>query len=393
MNKKLIAYVGVFPFPFGQAASKRVMGNVKFLQDLGYQVLVGHGGSVEKEIFGIGDSSVECYGLGELFGGDGPVVKLLKHIFRSGDNTVNWLKSLDTKPDYVIVYGGYYRYASSIFKYCKANDIKIIFDIVEWYEPNQMLGGRYGFFYNSFLLAFKYIYPKADGVIAISSNLQKVFARNTTVVVPPLISTSLAEIVVESEDTLSLIYAGNIGNKDNLFEIIKVVEKLSINNQIKFDICGPSESELRVKYNVDKFCDAIRIHGEIKQEEINDYIRKADFTVFLRPDAHCNRYGFPSKFVESLSLGVPVSTNLTSDIGIYLQEGYNGFIIEDGSSEAIENCIEKMLSLSLEKKLSMRKNAIKTASECFSSQSSSLQHSVRVFLSKVDGDFVREPAK
>lgn len=387
MKKKVIAYLGVFEFPYGQAASKRVMGNVKLLQDLGYRMLVGHGGRAEKEIFGAGDSSIEYYGLGELFGGDGRVVKLLKHMFRSGDNTINWLSSLDAKPDYVIVYGGYYRYASKILKYCKANDIKIIFDIVEWYEPNQMLGGKYGFFYNSFLLAFKYVYPKADGIIAISSNLKNVFSKNIVVVVPPLVATTLEETCVESEDALSLIYAGNIGNKDNLIDIIKVVEKLSIDHKIVFNVCGPSENELKLKYNVDKFSDAIKIHGKIKQQKINDYIRDADFTIFIRPDTHCNRYGFPSKFVESLSLGVPVATNLTSDLGVYLHEGFNGFIIEEGSSEGIEKCIEKMLGLSLEDKRIMRKNALKTASEYFSSHSSSLQNNLREFFSKVDGDF------
>lgn len=386
MKKEVIAYLGAFEFPYGQAASKRVMGNVKLLQDLGYRVLVGHGGSVEKEIFQASDTSIESFGLGELFNGEGPVSKLIKHMFRSGDNTINWLKSLDTKPDYVIVYGGYYRYASKILKYCKANDIKIIFDIVEWYEPNQMLGGRYGFFYNSFLLAFKFVYPKADGIIAISSNLQKVFTKNTAVVVPPLVATSLEETVVKSEDALSLIYAGNIGNKDHLIEIIEVVEKLSIDHKIVFNICGPSEGELKAKYNVEKFSDAIKVHGKIKQQEINDYIKKADFTVFIRPDTHCNRYGFPSKYVESLSLGVPVATNLTSDIGVTLQDGFNGFVIEEGSSEAIESSIKKMLNLSLESKQLMRKNALKTANECFSSHSSSLQSNLRDFFSKVDSD-------
>jgi hypothetical protein len=91
------------------------------------------------------------------------LTRLFNFIFKSGDNTINWLNNLSVKPDYVIVYGGYYRYANKILKYCKSKNIKVVFDVVEWYEPTQMIGGRYGFFYNSFLLAFKYVYPKADG--------------------------------------------------------------------------------------------------------------------------------------------------------------------------------------------------------------------------------------
>ena len=116
-------------------------------------------------------------------------------------------------------------------------------------------------------------------------------------------------------------------------------------------------------------------------------MRTCESPAVRRGVGHCNRYGFPSKYVESLSLGVPVATNLTSDIGVTLQDGFNGFVIEDGSSEAIENCIKKMLNLSLENKQMMRENALKTANQCFSSHSSSLLNNLRDFLSKVDGDF------
>jgi hypothetical protein len=145
----------------------------------------------------------------------------------------------------VIVYGGYYRYANKILKYCKSKNIKVVFDVVEWYEPTQMIGGRYGFFYNSFLLAFKYVYPKADGVIAISSRLKDVFEKNINVVIPPLVATNINEPWNDNAELLSLIYAGNIGNKDNLYEIIQVVEELSSNNKIRLDIFGPNEQELK----------------------------------------------------------------------------------------------------------------------------------------------------
>lgn len=386
MRKKVIAYVGAFQFPYGQAASKRVMGNVMLLQQLGYEVIVGHGGTLKEEQIQSDMITVKSYGLGELFLQTSGLTRLFNFLFTSGDNTINWLNSLKSKPDYVIVYGGYYRYAHKILKYCKKNNIKIIFDIVEWYEPAQMIGGRYGFFYNSFLLAFKYVYPKADGIIAISSSLKEVFNKNISVIIPPLVATQINEPYIENNETLSLIYAGNIGNKDNLYEIIQVVENLFKDNRVKLDIFGLSENELKVKYNVVEFGRAIQIHGKVNQEEINSYIAKADFTIFTRPNTHCNKYGFPSKFVESLSLGVPVVTNLTSDIGIYLKDGYNGFVVKDCSKQAIEVCIRKMLKLSLEQKKSMKKNAIITADEYFSSRSLLLRKNVSEFFSNIDDE-------
>lgn len=386
MRKKVIVYVGAFQFPYGQAASKRVMGNVIFFQKLGYEVLVGHGDIFKEEHIQHDEGNVKSYGLNELFSGTSSLSRFFNFLFKSGDNTINWLKSLDTKPDYVIVYGGYYRYSNNILKYCKKNNIKIIFDIVEWYEPAQMVGGKYGFFYNSFLLAFKYVYPKADGIITISSSLKEVFKKNTTVIIPPLVATQIDEPYIENNETLSLIYAGNVGNKDSLYEIIQVVENLFKYNNITLDIFGPSETELKTKYNVKEFGKAIQIHGKVNQEEINNYIEKADFTIFTRPDTHCNHYGFPSKFVESLSLGVPVVTNLTSDIGLYLKDQYNGFIIDDCSKEAIEACLQKILKLSVEQKNEMKRNAIITAEEKFSSKSVLLKTRVSEFFARIDDE-------
>src|SRR5690606_3314578 len=138
--------------------------------------------------------------------------------------------------------------------------------------------------------------------------------------------------------------------------------------------------------NVKEFGKAIQIHGKVNQEEINSYIAKADFTIFTRPNTHCNRYGFPSKFVESLSLGVPVVTNLTSDIELHLKDVYNGFVIKDNSKQAIDVCIRKILKLSLEQKKSMKKNAIISADEYFSSRSLLIRRNVSEFFSNIDDE-------
>lgn len=387
MRKKIIAYVGVFQFPYGQAASKRVKGNILLLESLGYEVIVGHGGDAKEEFLNLNkDVKIKSYGLGELYSSSNGIIRLFNLVFNGGNNTVEWLKQLKYKPDSLIIYGGFYHYSNRILKYCKANNIKVIFDVVEWYEPAQMMGGRFGLFYNSFLMAFKYIYPKADGIIAISSSLKEVFKENNTVIIPPLVATQIDKPYIENNENLSLIYAGNIGNKDSLYEIIQVVENLSKDNNIKLDILGPSETELKNRYNIKDFSKAIQIHGKVNQEEINSYIEKADFTIFTRPNTHCNRYGFPSKFVESLSLGVPVVTNLTSDIGLYLKDGYNGFVVKDTSKQAIEVCIRQMLKLSLEQKKSMKKNAIISADKYFSSKSWLLRKNVSEFFSNIDDE-------
>ena len=51
--------------------------------------------------------------------------------------------------------------------------------------------------------------------------------------------------------------------------------------------------------------------------------------------------GFPTKFVESISCGVPVIMNDTSDIRQYLSDGKNGILIEL-SSDNIADTFAKL---------------------------------------------------
>ena len=47
--------------------------------------------------------------------------------------------------------------------------------------------------------------------------------------------------------------------------------------------------------------------------------------------------GFPTKVVESMSLGVPVITTNTSDLAKYVIDGVNGYIVDIGGSQSVES--------------------------------------------------------
>lgn len=56
--------------------------------------------------------------------------------------------------------------------------------------------------------------------------------------------------------------------------------------------------------------------------------------------------GFPTKFAESLSAGIPVIANITSDLGNYIIDGHTGFVLADESANSLEKAIHKVLTLS-----------------------------------------------
>jgi glycosyltransferase involved in cell wall biosynthesis len=90
-----------------------------------------------------------------------------------------------------------------------------------------------------------------------------------------------------------------------------------------------------------------------------------DFFDFLRPTKKYAMAGFPTKFVESLGAGCPVITNYTSDLDLYLKNGFNGFVVKDLNIESILEIFNTLDSLSFDKLDEMKKNAYQTAEKHF----------------------------
>ena len=95
-------------------------------------------------------------------------------------------------------------------------------------------------------------------------------------------------------------------------------------------------------------------------------ISQADFTILLRDSKTCTNAGFPTKVSESLSLGVPVIANATSDIAMYVRDMVNGCIVPDPHDiEGIADKIESLIALTREQKDAMRIKAIEDSAFYF----------------------------
>ena len=92
----------------------------------------------------------------------------------------------------------------------------------------------------------------------------------------------------------------------------------------------------------------------------------ADFTVLVRTTLPYANAGFPTKFAESLSLGIPVVANLTSDISKYLIDGKSGIVLEDDSVESCLVGLRRILSLDQSQIIQMKKQSREIAEASFS---------------------------
>lgn len=358
-----VYYLSEFDFSNDNASTNRIIYNALSLTAKGKYSVTILGCSnlpfIIKNGFDIGNVKI----------GKGFLQKKINYLFR-GFLFIHLIRKFYSKPHFLIYYGTFSRMILPLLVYCKINKIKIITDIAEWYEYANLPMGRYGIFALDVHLGITKFISKCDGVIVISSYLEKYYRkkRMNIIHIPVTLDTSEYkpnEIIVKFDcNFLNLIYAGTPGKKDLILNIIDAVVDLNIQNiPIKLHIIGPME-EIN-KFLPTSYENGIVYYGNIPHWQVVSYLRQADFSVLLRPNMRYANAGFPTKFVESLNAGLPVIANYTSDLSKYLIDGKNGFVVKDPSSSELKNILLGIMRLKKSQLNEMRQNAKLTAKQNF----------------------------
>jgi glycosyltransferase involved in cell wall biosynthesis len=203
---------------------------------------------------------------------------------------------------------------------------------------------------------------KMDGVIAISKYLYDYYKQYTsTIFVPPTVDLNDAkwnrERVLEHGEIIKLVYAGSagFGLKDRLDTIVKSVIKFP---NMQFDIIGMTQEQYEVGYGhmLERYQNII-FHGRIPHQEAVQAVQAADFQFLIRDSNLKNDAGFPTKFVESLACCTPVIATLTSNIGDYLTDGYNGYVVDD--NQTLDEVLLTISQLTKQEIVQMKKHCRK----------------------------------
>jgi glycosyltransferase involved in cell wall biosynthesis len=268
--------------------------------------------------------------------------------------TKAWIKYITTfvetkeiesaNPDYVVLYNFPAIASLKIIKYCHKHGIQVIHDVTEW-ESEQQWNARALIRRLDILFRMRYCIKKCDGVIAISRYLFDYYRKFVhTILVPPTID--LKDEKWERKRSLTvgspirLVYAGTagVGQKDRLDLIIREVSKSS---QIQLDIIGMTKEQYESSFGqLPKPSTNIAFHGRVPHKVALEAVKNADFQFLIRDDNLKNNAGFPTKLVESMACGTPLIATLTSNIGDYIKDGENGFIVS--KSNSLEKVLEKI---------------------------------------------------
>ncbi len=357
MDKKIL-YIGGFILPDGNAAAQRVIANAKLFTALGYDVkLVGLSENDFDRPFKY--EGLDCINL------------------QYPKGTLNWFRYLlsinsylkiikEYNPRFVIAYNHPAIALKKLLDYGRKTNIKILSDCTEWYV------GKGNFIHKLIKnidtkYRMQYVHTELDGIIVISKFLERYYKEkgvNNILLLPPLVDKdnpkwAIAVKQKTQHNGIKLFYAGTGSRKDRLDLIMAGIDNVikETGKAIELDVYGSSKERLLQNYpeiaNIPSF---VRLHGRVSHQEVLNALANHDFQIFLRDESISNMAGFPTKFVESVSSGVLVLTNDTSDIKSYIEELGNGFIIDISSKQKLLETLNQALNTEKDELENRKKN-------------------------------------
>ena len=352
-RKDLVLYIGHFALPDRNAGAVRVQGIADALTEAGYSVhLIGR----DDEYHKLKRNSGQLGRLAAAFrSGVDHFVSARSFLRRL--NLVEWDRLAA-----VICYPGPSALVWRLMRLCRRRRVPFVLDIVEWYDPSHTPFGRFGPFAFDSELRMRCLYRRAGKLICISSYLARQYAAKGCRVlrVPPLIGPTMQwkgghEEHEQSGQCITLAYAGSPGRKELFAEIVTAVQstrRRGIN--VQFSVVGVTEGEMIRMLERSALMDGIRCFGRVPRDAALQVVASSDFSVILRPQERFANAGFPTKFVESLSLGVPVIANATSDLAEYLVDGREGYLLAEPTASALEHALARAGERTPEQRSQMR---------------------------------------
>lgn len=360
-----IVFIVVCQFPHGRASSMRARNIYKLLEEAGHSVHVISDAASDKEIENGNEFSCEAvYKECKSFKERQLVAK------KSVEALIRYCKQ--NKVDAVLTNARYDRF-NKLASFCRKKKIRLFVENCEWYDKSSFKLGRLDirFWRNEKMLRADF--KKAEGFISISRFLDehnKKFARSVRI--PTILDVKNTAFSLETKnEKIKIVYTGMPGkNKEFLAPLCKALaENKSLREKIEFHIYGPSYGAVVKNIGDEKILKdagkSVTVHGRVPQEEIEGILTCADYLIFLRPKRRSSNAGFPTKLGESFAVGTPVIANDTGDLGLYIKNGENGFLMKGTEEEEIQKVLEKICLLEKTEYENIRQNARKTAEECF----------------------------
>ncbi len=357
--KGTIIYYGGFSLPDKNAAANRVVSNGKLFNSVGYNTVFLGASYDEKQA----DAYKPLSERADMFEESHPTTSKawLKHIF-----SIKNLKNLSDKytdVKTIILYNVPFITLCVAKKYFSQKGIEVAYDCTEWtqYTDGSFLKKAFKFIDEFFIR--KFAHKIADKMIVISSLMEKGYKKSKKMLVlPPLIDIN-DEIWHQQEEKIteqfSFCFAGfPDGNKDSLDIIVEAFQELD-SQFLLLNIVGITKEEFEKIYPdvkiTEKNKNSVIFRGKQTHKEAIRIVSNSDCYIFIRESDRRNNAGFPTKFVESYTCGIPIITTDVSDIKKYMKNSSDGVVLEAVTKESIKQAMKVFSAKKISEKKSLKK--------------------------------------
>ncbi len=341
MNSGTIIYYGGFSLPDKSASANRVVSNGKIFEKLGC-----------KTVF-IGASEDSFDGLRPVAGCE----NMFEHAHPK--STKQWLRhmfSVEHIETVIEKYGDVKKiilYNVPLFTLMKAKkvfskrNIEVCYDCTEWTKDTD--GSLPKRIFKAFdeILISNFSHRVADGMIAISSMMEKKYKKaKKLVILPPLVDINdktWHQKPDSHEGIFEFCFAGiPDGKKESLDKVVEAFCNINKKNTF-LRIIGITENDFNKiypeSYIPKNVRNKIKFMGRLSHEETIKYVLGCDCYVFIRRSDKRNNAGFPTKFAEAFTCGVPVITTDVSDVGGYIRKSGKGSLLKEMTAESIADAM------------------------------------------------------
>ena len=320
-----VLYVGNFELPDKGASANRVVSNAKLFNSIGYQTVL-LGVSKDKACTDIRPLQND-FGL-MMYERPYPVsMKMwIGHMYSA--EYIEQILRFHGDIVLVILYNMPFSALKAAKKACKGKNIRVAYDCTEWADVTDGSAVKRFVKKRDEKLIRNQLAAAADGLIVISSMMERQYQGCKAMVkLPPLVDVEdrIWHQQPEKHEGFEFCFAGMLdGQKDSLDVIVRAFAKV-FDAQTKLRIIGVTKDEFESVYpyaadELNQCGDSIIFMGKQSHFDTIRYVLGCDCYVFIRPADTRNNAGFPTKFAEATTCGVPLIASRVSDVAAFAGE-------------------------------------------------------------------------
>lgn len=341
LDRGSILYVGNFELPDRGASANRVVGNGKLFNLLGFRT-VFLGITRDRTSLGITQKSTDMYE--EPYPQN--TVQWFRHMFSV--SSIRAVIEKTREPDLIILYNSPYSLLCSVKR--AFPNTKIVYDCTEWSDTTDgSIVKRAVKKADERNIRMK-IDHVADGLIVVSTLMQRSYHNDHILLLPPLVDADDAiwrQPIEKEDDRFAFCFSGMLdGNKDSLDLIVRAFIGLTDTKTV-LRIIGVKRESFFEQYPdlyaaSEKLGDRLVFMGLQSHAEALRYVQNSDCNLMIRASDRRNMAGFPTKFAEAYTTGRSIITTDTSDVRTYADQWENSFVVEY-NEENIRAAMEKAI--------------------------------------------------